>query len=138
MYVLACMSVCTVVVYSTCLLLLTCMMSTNCLLLFLLSLWFHPDSAALDRVGARIEIAKYPEKLVPSTRFVAVDDIAPVVSENASFVAPSASVIGDVSLGDESRYVPFVCALLQKYNTCHLEELVMVGVLEVLEVVSIL
>jgi carbonic anhydrase/acetyltransferase-like protein (isoleucine patch superfamily) len=41
--------------------------------------------------------------LVPSTRFVSVDGIAPVVSETATFVAPSANVIGDVTLGSNSR-----------------------------------
>lgn len=52
-----------------------------------------------------MEVAKYTERLVPSTRFVAVDGIAPVLSDAACFVAPSASVIGDVALGKNSRYV---------------------------------
>jgi len=56
----------------------------------------------LDGIGARMEVAKYTERLVPSTRFVAVDGVAPMVSESASFVAPSASVIGDVSMGSNS------------------------------------
>lgn len=55
-------------------------------------------------MGKGMEVTKYTEKLVPSTRFVAVDGVAPTVSE-MSFVAPSASVIGDVSIGKESRYV---------------------------------
>jgi hypothetical protein len=62
-------------------------------------------SAALDSVGKGIEITKYTEKLVPSTRFVAVDGVAPSVSEKATFVAPSASVVGDVTIGPNSRYV---------------------------------
>lgn len=49
-----------------------------------------------------MEVTKYTEKLVPSTRFVAVDGVAPSVSEQ-SFVAPSASLIGNVTLGKESR-----------------------------------
>ena len=61
------------------------------------------NSSALDSLGAQLEVAKYTERLVPSTRFVAVDGIAPVVSEVASFVAPTASVIGDVSIGMNSR-----------------------------------
>ena len=54
-------------------------------------------------MGAQLEVAKYTEKLVPSTRFVAVDGVAPLVSEAAAFVAPSASVIGDVNIGSNSR-----------------------------------
>mmetsp|Transcript_5396 Transcript_5396/g.7415 ORF Transcript_5396/g.7415 Transcript_5396/m.7415 type:complete len:284 (-) Transcript_5396:139-990(-) len=57
---------------------------------------------ALDNMGAQMEVTKYTERLVPSTRFVAVDGVAPTVSETAAFVAPSASVIGDVSVGPKS------------------------------------
>lgn len=57
--------------------------------------------SALDTMGKSIEITKYTEKLVPSTRFVAVDGVAPKVSE-MSFVAPSASVVGDVTIGKQS------------------------------------
>ena len=57
----------------------------------------------LDGMGANIEVAKYTEKLVPSTRFVSVDGIAPATGAN-NFVAPSASVIGSVSIGEHSRY----------------------------------
>lgn len=53
-------------------------------------------------MGASTEVAKYTEKLVPSTRFVAVDGVAPTVGTN-NFVAPSASVIGSVTLGEHSR-----------------------------------
>jgi len=57
----------------------------------------------LDNMGKNMEVAKYTEKLVPSTRYVAVDGVAPVVSESGvTFVAPSASVIGDVTLGANS------------------------------------
>eukprot|EP00977_Amphora_coffeiformis_P004850 scaffold1046_cov172-Amphora_coffeaeformis.AAC.5 len=48
-----------------------------------------------------MEVTQYQEKLVPSTRFVAVDDVAPTVSEEC-FVAPSASLIGDVTVGKNS------------------------------------
>eukprot|EP00566_Odontella_aurita_P015749 CAMPEP_0113549566 /NCGR_PEP_ID=MMETSP0015_2-20120614/13503_1 /TAXON_ID=2838 /ORGANISM="Odontella" /LENGTH=288 /DNA_ID=CAMNT_0000450287 /DNA_START=24 /DNA_END=890 /DNA_ORIENTATION=- /assembly_acc=CAM_ASM_000160 len=57
---------------------------------------------ALDGMGHSMEVCKYTEKLVPSTRFVAVDGVAPTVSESAAFVAPSANMIGDVSLGKNS------------------------------------
>jgi hypothetical protein len=57
----------------------------------------------LDGMGAGMEVAKYTERLVPSTRFVAVDGIAPAVSGSNNFVAPSASVIGKVSIGEHSR-----------------------------------
>jgi len=56
----------------------------------------------MDSMGKNLEVAKYTEKLVPSTRFVAVDDVAPKVSEEC-FVAPSASLIGDVTVGKNSR-----------------------------------
>ena len=62
------------------------------------------NRTALDGLGKNLELTKYTERLVPSTRFVAVNGIAPKVSE-MSFVAPSASVIGDVTIGKESRYV---------------------------------
>jgi carbonic anhydrase/acetyltransferase-like protein (isoleucine patch superfamily) len=58
--------------------------------------------AALDNAGASLEVAQFTEKLVPSTRFVAVDNVAPTILDSASFVAPSASVIGDVTLGKNS------------------------------------
>lgn len=57
---------------------------------------------ALDSMGAQMEVAKHTERLVPSTRFVAVDGVGPTVSESARFVAPSANVIGNVSLGPDS------------------------------------
>ena len=53
-------------------------------------------------MGKNMEVTQYTEKLVPSTRFVAVDDVAPKVSEEC-FVAPSASLIGDVTVGKNSR-----------------------------------
>lgn len=49
-----------------------------------------------------MEVCKYSERLVPSTRFVAVDGVSPTVSPYAAFVAPSASVIGDVTLGQNA------------------------------------
>ena len=57
----------------------------------------------MDSLGKKIEITKYTDKLVPSTRFVAVEGVgAPRVNE-MSFVAPTACVIGDVTVGKESR-----------------------------------
>eukprot|EP00538_Stauroneis_constricta_P002641 CAMPEP_0119560928 /NCGR_PEP_ID=MMETSP1352-20130426/16220_1 /TAXON_ID=265584 /ORGANISM="Stauroneis constricta, Strain CCMP1120" /LENGTH=285 /DNA_ID=CAMNT_0007609007 /DNA_START=108 /DNA_END=965 /DNA_ORIENTATION=+ len=58
--------------------------------------------AAMENFGKQIEVTKYTERLVPSTRFVSVDGIAPIVSGSNNFVAPSASVIGNVSIGDHS------------------------------------
>ena len=58
--------------------------------------------AMLDGIGAGMEVAKYTEKLVPSSRLVSVDGIAPVAGSN-NFIAPSASVIGNVSIGEHSR-----------------------------------
>ena len=54
-------------------------------------------------MGKGMEVAKYTERLVPSTQFVSVDGIAPTVSGANSFVAPSASVVGSVSIGEHSR-----------------------------------
>lgn len=56
----------------------------------------------LDNLGKSMEVCKYTERLVPSTRFVAVDGVSPTVSPLTAFVAPSASVIGDVTLGQNS------------------------------------
>ena len=57
---------------------------------------------ALDSMGASMEVAKYTERLVPSTRIVAVDGVAPTISETAAFIAPSANVVGNVTLGPNS------------------------------------
>lgn len=57
---------------------------------------------ALDGLGKSMEVCKYSDRLVPSTRFVAVDGVSPTVSPLTAFVAPSASVIGDVTLGQNS------------------------------------
>ena len=56
----------------------------------------------MDAMGKNIEVTQYTEKLVPSTRFVAVDDVSPTVSDEC-FVAPSASLVGDVTVGKNSR-----------------------------------
>lgn len=57
---------------------------------------------ALDGLGKSMEVCNYTDRLVPSTRFVAVDGVSPTVSPLTAFVAPSASVIGDVTLGQNS------------------------------------
>jgi hypothetical protein len=62
----------------------------------------------MDKAGRRIEITKYQERLVPSTQFVAVDGVGPTVSPQASFVAPSAAVVGDVTIGKATRYVRLI------------------------------
>lgn len=56
----------------------------------------------LDKMGAAMEVAKYTERLVPSTRFVSVNNIAPTINPNTAFIAPSANVVGDVTIGDSS------------------------------------
>lgn len=61
-------------------------------------------SAALDSMGAGMEVAKYTEKLVPSTRLISVDGVAPALPGANNFIAPSASVIGNVTIGEHSRY----------------------------------
>ena len=71
--------------------------------LVFLSLHLEYRSKSLDKAGANMEVAKYTEKLVPSTRFVSVDGVAPMVAEYGTFVAPSAAVIGDVTIGRNSR-----------------------------------
>lgn len=57
---------------------------------------------SFDKMGAKMEVAKFSEKLVPSTRFVAVDGVMPQVSNQGSFIAPSASLIGDVNVDKNS------------------------------------
>jgi hypothetical protein len=71
-------------------------------------------SGALDRAGRRIEVTQYQEKLVPSTRFVAVNGVGPSVSEKATFIAPSAAVIGDVTIGKATRYAAVLLYCLAK------------------------
>lgn len=57
---------------------------------------------SLDSAGAKMEVCKYKDRLVPSTRFVAVDGITPKVDPLTAFVAPNASIIGDVTLSKNS------------------------------------
>jgi len=54
---------------------------------------------SLDNLGKSMEVLHYRDRLVPSTRFVAVNGVSPRVSPHTAFVAPNASVIGDVALG---------------------------------------
>jgi len=58
--------------------------------------------ATLDSMGANMEVAKYTERLVPSSRIVSVDGVAPALSGANNFIAPSASVIGNVTIGEHS------------------------------------
>ena len=57
----------------------------------------------LDSLGASMEVAKYTERLVPSSRIVSVDGVAPALPGANNFIAPSASVIGNVTIGEHSR-----------------------------------
>ncbi|KDO15979.1 hypothetical protein SPRG_22003, partial [Saprolegnia parasitica CBS 223.65] len=57
---------------------------------------------SLDKVGVALEgRLTYTERLVPSTRLVANAGNKPVLAEGA-FVAPNASVVGEVSIGKGS------------------------------------
>ncbi|VEU42620.1 unnamed protein product [Pseudo-nitzschia multistriata] len=58
--------------------------------------------ATLDTMGANMEVAKYTERLVPSSRIVSVDGVAPALPGANNFIAPSASVIGNVTIGEHS------------------------------------
>jgi len=58
--------------------------------------------ATLDSMGAGMEVAKYTERLVPSSRIVSVDGVAPALPGANNFIAPSASVIGNVTIGEHS------------------------------------
>jgi len=58
--------------------------------------------ATLDTLGAGMEVAKYTERLVPSSRIVSVDGVAPALPGANNFIAPSASVIGNVTIGEHS------------------------------------
>jgi len=58
--------------------------------------------ATLDSMGANMEVAKYTERLVPSSRIVSVDGVAPALPGANNFIAPSASVIGNVTIGEHS------------------------------------
>jgi hypothetical protein len=77
-------------------------------------------SAVLDNMGASMEVAKYTERLVPSTRFVSVDGIAPTLPGANNFIAPSASIIGNVTLGEHSRYETCASAVLIHLETVNL------------------
>ena len=70
--------------------------------LIMYALYNITHSAAMDSMGKNMEVTQYAEKLVPSTRFVAVDNVAPTVSDQC-FVAPSASLVGNVTVGKNSR-----------------------------------
>ena len=61
------------------------------------------NRATLDSLGASMEVAKYTERLVPSSRIVSVDGVAPALPGANNFIAPSASVIGNVTIGEHSR-----------------------------------
>lgn len=54
-------------------------------------------------MGAKMEVAKYTERLVPSTRIVSVDGVAPTLPGANNFIAPSASIIGNVTIGEHTR-----------------------------------
>jgi hypothetical protein len=68
----------------------------------------------MDRLGRSIEVTQYQQQMVPSTRFVGFDGRVPNVSSE-SFVAPTASVIGNVTIGKTSRYVVVVCVYIYMY-----------------------
>lgn len=55
---------------------------------------------ALDAVGRNVEINAYVERLVPSTRVMTLKKVTPEIK--GAFIAPSATVIGKVSIGANS------------------------------------
>ncbi|CAM9843698.1 unnamed protein product, partial [Choristocarpus tenellus] len=55
----------------------------------------------IDRLGGALETHPYQEKLVPSTRILVHKGKTPEVPQE-SFIAPNASVIGDVKMGPGS------------------------------------
>jgi carbonic anhydrase/acetyltransferase-like protein (isoleucine patch superfamily) len=56
---------------------------------------------ALDNVGASMEAVRIVESVTPSTKIMSYTGIMPTISENV-FVAPTASVMGKVSIGQNS------------------------------------
>ena len=66
---------------------------------------------SLDNLGKTMEVCQYRDKLVPSTRFVAVDGLSPTVSPYTAFVAPNASVIFSFPLG--AMYLDPLCVDVQ-------------------------
>uniref|UniRef100_A0A7R9U2D6 Carbonic anhydrase n=1 Tax=Pinguiococcus pyrenoidosus TaxID=172671 RepID=A0A7R9U2D6_9STRA len=56
---------------------------------------------ALDRLGASLEAAPYFEHLNPSTRVVSYQGVQPKISGSV-FVAPTATIIGEVQIGEGS------------------------------------
>mmetsp|Transcript_38161 Transcript_38161/g.48144 ORF Transcript_38161/g.48144 Transcript_38161/m.48144 type:complete len:286 (+) Transcript_38161:3-860(+) len=62
---------------------------------------FRQAGKALDKAGAALEAASYQEGLVLSTTSVTYKNHAPALAK-AAFVAPTASIIGQVSVGSGS------------------------------------
>ena len=56
---------------------------------------------ALDRVGRVLEVNPYVEGVLPSTRVIPFKKTQPVL-DGVAFVAPSATVMGNVTLGQGS------------------------------------
>ena len=54
----------------------------------------------LDNVGSKLEVTRYTERLVPSTRFLPYGGKSPSYAK--AFVSPSATLIGDVTIGENS------------------------------------
>jgi len=92
--------------------------------------------ATLDSIGAGIEVAKYTERLVPSSRIVSVDGVAPALPGANNFIAPSASVIGNVTIGEHSS-VWYGATVRGDVNTVHIGSKTSVGDRAVVHVAKI-
>mmetsp|Transcript_1022 Transcript_1022/g.1774 ORF Transcript_1022/g.1774 Transcript_1022/m.1774 type:complete len:276 (-) Transcript_1022:68-895(-) len=62
--------------------------------------WARTIGSALDKAGAAMEVTRYTERLVPSTRFVAHNGKSP--SAPLTFISPSSTLVGDVTVGKGS------------------------------------
>ncbi|PIN06212.1 Dynactin, subunit p25 [Handroanthus impetiginosus] len=69
---------------------------------YILGNWIRGTGQAMDRLGCRLQGSYYiPEEISRHRTLMNIFDKSPVVDKNA-FIAPSASVIGDVQVGQGS------------------------------------
>jgi len=79
---------------------------------------------ALDAVGRSFEVVPYVEKLQPSTRAVKLGAHVPAITN--AFVAPTATVIGQVTVGSQSS-IWYGAVLRGDVNTISIGEGVTIG-----------
>jgi acetyltransferase-like isoleucine patch superfamily enzyme len=56
---------------------------------------------SLDKFGRNLEVNPYVETVLPSTRVIGFKKSKPML-ENVAFIAPSATVMGNVAIGQGS------------------------------------